>query len=84
MVDALYRNGLVDFQNVLDMQRSLVSQQDSAAESQGFVVQDFVMIYKALGGGWAPPEDGEGEEGEEGVVDEAATSAEETDAAEDS
>jgi NodT family efflux transporter outer membrane factor (OMF) lipoprotein len=37
LVDSLYRNGLTDFQNVLDMQRSLAREQDTLAESQGFV-----------------------------------------------
>ena len=32
LVDTLYRSGLTDFQNVLDMQRSLSEQQDKFAE----------------------------------------------------
>jgi len=53
LVTALYRSGLTDFQNVLDMQRTLTQQEDQLAESQGAVVQNLVLLYKALGGGWA-------------------------------
>lgn len=56
----LYRQGLVDFQNVLDSQRSLLSFQDAMAESEGAVAANLVAVYKALGGGWRsmepPPE----------------------------
>ena len=48
----LYRQGLVDFQNVLDAQRTLLNFQDQFAESQGFVAANLVALYKALGGGW--------------------------------
>jgi NodT family efflux transporter outer membrane factor (OMF) lipoprotein len=53
LVDTLYRSGLTDFQNVLDMQRSLSEQQDKFAESEGQVVQNLIRIYKSLGGGWS-------------------------------
>jgi NodT family efflux transporter outer membrane factor (OMF) lipoprotein len=51
-VETLYRNGLTDFQNVLDVQRSLSLQQDRLAVSEGAALQQAVAIYKALGGGW--------------------------------
>jgi NodT family efflux transporter outer membrane factor (OMF) lipoprotein len=54
LVQSLYRSGLTDFQNVLDAQRTLSSQQDILAVSQGAVVLDLVRIYKAFGGGWDP------------------------------
>ena len=52
LVEIRYINNLSDFQNVLDMQRSLSSQQDSLADSQGAVVRNLISLYKALGGGW--------------------------------
>jgi NodT family efflux transporter outer membrane factor (OMF) lipoprotein len=55
LVNVLYRTGLTDFQNVLDMERSLFEEEDALAESQGSVAQNLIRIYKALGGGWAPP-----------------------------
>jgi outer membrane protein TolC len=47
-----YRNGLTDFNNVLDAQRSLLSFQEQLAVSEGNVSQYAVRLYKALGGGW--------------------------------
>jgi len=55
LVETLYKTGLTDFQNVLDMQRSLFNQQDELASSDGQIVQNLILIYKALGGGWSPP-----------------------------
>lgn len=52
LVETLYKTGLTDFQNVLDMQRSLFTQQDQLAESGGRLVQNLILIYKSLGGGW--------------------------------
>ncbi len=54
LVLILYRTGLTDFQNVLDMQRSLFEQQDQLADSDGQVTRDLIRIYAALGGGWDP------------------------------
>lgn len=56
LVETLYKTGLTDFQNVLDMQRSLFTQQDQLAESQGRLIQDLILIYKSLGGGWSQQE----------------------------
>ena len=53
MVQTLYKNGLTDFQNVLDSQRSLFTQEDRLAISEGLILQQIVGLYKALGGGWA-------------------------------
>jgi outer membrane protein TolC len=50
----LYRGGLTQFQNVLDMERSLAQQDDELAVSRGFLAGDAVRIYRALGGGWNP------------------------------
>jgi len=47
-----YKVGLVDFSNVLDAQRSLLSFQDQLAQSDGAVTSNLVRLYKALGGGW--------------------------------
>jgi multidrug efflux system outer membrane protein len=49
-----YSSGLVDFQTVLDTQRSLLSTQDSLASTQAELSADHVRLYKALGGGWVP------------------------------
>jgi multidrug efflux system outer membrane protein len=47
-----YREGLVDFQRVLDSQRALFSQQERLVITQGSVVQSLISVYKAMGGGW--------------------------------
>jgi outer membrane protein TolC len=47
-----YQNGLSDFNNVLDAQRSLLSFQEELAISKGKVSKNAVRLYKALGGGW--------------------------------
>ena len=47
-----YDNGLVDFQTVLETQRSLLSTEDSVASAKADVSADHVRLYKALGGGW--------------------------------
>lgn len=49
-----YESGLVDFQTVLDTQRSLLSTQDSVASVGAEIAAGHVRLYKALGGGWTP------------------------------
>ncbi|MFT3953615.1 MAG: efflux transporter outer membrane subunit [Piscinibacter sp.] len=52
-----YASGLIDFQTVLETQRSLLSAQDNVAASRIDVATDHVRLYKALGGGWTPTPD---------------------------
>ena len=47
-----YREGAVDFQRVLDAQRSLLTEQNSLARTNSSVATNLIAIYKALGGGW--------------------------------
>jgi NodT family efflux transporter outer membrane factor (OMF) lipoprotein len=47
-----YKEGFSGYQRVLDAQRSLFTQQNRLAASQGLAVQSLVALYKALGGGW--------------------------------
>lgn len=71
---ALYKEGLADFQNVLDAQRSLFVLENQLAEARGTTASDLVALYRALGGGWeAEPSSQEPrEEGEPGDSSEAA------------
>jgi multidrug efflux system outer membrane protein len=55
-----YRVGLVDFSNVLDAQRSLLSFQDQLAQSDGAVTSNLIRLYKALGVGWKCTKPGAG------------------------
>lgn len=50
----LYKEGLRDFQSVLDAQRSLFDQENQMAQSRGNIAIDVVLLYRALGGGWQP------------------------------
>lgn len=47
-----YSSGLIDFQSVLETQRTLLSTQDSVAATVASISADHVRLYKALGGGW--------------------------------
>lgn len=47
-----YRSGLIDFNTVLNTQRSLLAAQDSEASAQASLTTNHVRLYKALGGGW--------------------------------
>ena len=50
----LYKDGLADFQNVLDSQRALFLYENQVAEAKGKAAINLVRLYKALGGGWDP------------------------------
>lgn len=47
-----YSSGLIDFQTVLQTQRTLLTAQDSVASATTDISADHVRLYKALGGGW--------------------------------
>lgn len=48
----LYKQGLTEFQNVLDAQRTLLSYQDNLVQAQGNTLIALVQLYESLGGGW--------------------------------
>jgi len=47
-----YQDGLVDFERVLDSQRTLFAQQERLVTTRGAVTQSLIDLYKAMGGGW--------------------------------
>jgi NodT family efflux transporter outer membrane factor (OMF) lipoprotein len=47
-----YKNGLVDFLHVLDIEKDLYAAQDALVQSDQSISVDLVQLYKALGGGW--------------------------------
>jgi multidrug efflux system outer membrane protein len=47
-----YSSGLIDFQTVLQTQRTLLGAQDSVAGLQAEISSDHVRLIKAMGGGW--------------------------------
>jgi len=48
-----YEAGIIDFNEVLDAQRSQLSFEDQLAQSEGTVTTHLITLYKALGGGWS-------------------------------
>jgi NodT family efflux transporter outer membrane factor (OMF) lipoprotein len=47
-----YREGLSDYQRVLDAQQSLFAQETRYVANQGNVIRSLVSMYRGLGGGW--------------------------------
>jgi NodT family efflux transporter outer membrane factor (OMF) lipoprotein len=52
LANQLYANGLSNFINVLDAERSLYQAQDQLVQSERTVSTDLISLYKSLGGGW--------------------------------
>ncbi|GAB3551404.1 efflux transporter outer membrane subunit [Noviherbaspirillum agri] len=49
-----YLGGVIDFQTVLDTERSVLAIEDSLAAAQADGAAASIRLYKALGGGWTP------------------------------
>ena len=52
-----YDRGVADFQRVLDVERSLLAQEDELTKVNGVLMTSLVRLYRALGGGWSPHND---------------------------
>jgi len=48
-----YESGLIDFQSVLDTERTRLSSEDSLASAGMDELSALISLYKALGGGWS-------------------------------
>lgn len=55
LAELRYRSGSVDFQALLDAQRSLLNAQDSRQSATTARSTAAVQLFKALGGGWPAP-----------------------------
>jgi multidrug efflux system outer membrane protein len=53
-----YENGVVDFLQVLDAERTLLQAEDTLAQGRAETATSLVVLYKALGGGWPAPAGG--------------------------
>lgn len=51
LVVSNYKEGLIDFQRVLDAERVRFTTEDAAAVAQGQVAKNYIALYKFLGGG---------------------------------
>ena len=49
-----YTVGIADFTTVLDTERTVLTIEDSIAQTQADRISALIQLYKALGGGWAP------------------------------
>ncbi|HYV65075.1 MAG TPA: efflux transporter outer membrane subunit [Myxococcales bacterium] len=47
-----YREGAVDYQRVLDAQRSLLQEENTLVRTRSSIATNLISVYKALGGGW--------------------------------
>ena len=54
LAEQQYASGLVDFQVVIESQRSRLNLQSQQVSSEGQVTANLVRLYKSLGGGWEP------------------------------
>jgi len=52
LATARYDRGLTDFLNVVDAERQFYDLQEQYAEAQVAQGEQFVQLYKSLGGGW--------------------------------
>jgi NodT family efflux transporter outer membrane factor (OMF) lipoprotein len=52
LANARYDRGLTDFLNVVDAERQFYDLQEQYAQAQVAESDDFVQLYKSLGGGW--------------------------------
>ena len=55
LAELRYRNGVANYLDVLDAQRSLFATQQALAQTRLAQQQSQVALYKALGGGWTSP-----------------------------
>jgi NodT family efflux transporter outer membrane factor (OMF) lipoprotein len=54
-----YTAGLIDFQSVLDTDRTMLTVEETLAQTRADGVLALVRLYKSLGGGWSPGADTE-------------------------
>jgi len=53
--DLRYRNGIASYLDILDAQRALFAAQQAVVQVRLAQLQNQVLLYKALGGGWTGP-----------------------------
>ena len=51
LVNVQYKQGLVEFQNVLDTERTQILADDDLAANKGALASNYINLYRALGGG---------------------------------
>ncbi len=56
-----FESGLIDFQPVLETERTVLTLEDSLITAQAEEMLQVIRLYKALGGGWSPPKNEQAE-----------------------
>ena len=51
----MYARVLVNFLDVIQTQGALFDARDRLVQSEQFVLQNLIAVYKAVGGGWEAP-----------------------------
>ena len=64
--DLRYRNGVASYLDLLDAQRSLFTSEQLVVQTRLLQLQNQIALYKVLGGGWTPVQDGA--QGQAGTV----------------
>ncbi|TNF62922.1 MAG: efflux transporter outer membrane subunit [Burkholderiales bacterium] len=59
LAELRYRNGVASFLDVLDAQRSLFAARQAVTQTRLAQQLNRVDLYRALGGGWSPPDQGQ-------------------------
>lgn len=57
LAEKKYERGLVDYLSVLDSQRNYLSARLNLVRVETEVINNYIFLYKALGGGWLYPEE---------------------------
>lgn len=63
-----YTGGLIDFQTVLDTERTVLTVEDTLASAEAEGASALIRLYKALGGGWSPAASGVAAENPNGGI----------------
>ena len=80
LATGLYEQGLIDYEQLLDVQRDLLNQDIELFSARGEAASSLVQLYRAMGGGWNPEE----VEAEPGAEEELPTEEEPTEGDESS
>ena len=54
LAEQRYLGGIADYLNVLDAEREILSAETTLVQTEYARLNDLVMLFKALGGGWKP------------------------------
>lgn len=56
LATGLYEQGLIDYEQLLNVQRDLLTQDIELFNARGEAASALVLLYRSMGGGWSPDE----------------------------